>query len=43
MLNFMRNEHKDLLDKINEKGAYNDEIEAGIKSALDEFKAKGTW
>ncbi len=33
----------DLLDKINESGDYNDEIEAAIKAALDNFKATGTW
>jgi F-type H+-transporting ATPase subunit alpha len=33
----------DLLDKINESGDYNDEIEAAIKAALDKFKETGTW
>jgi F-type H+-transporting ATPase subunit alpha len=33
----------DLLDKINESGDYNDEIEAAIKSALEKFKETGTW
>lgn len=43
MLAYMRSEHQSLLDRINEKGDYNDEIEAAIRSALDEFKAKGSW
>ena len=30
--------HKALLDKINEKGDFNDEIEAGIKAAITAFK-----
>jgi F-type H+-transporting ATPase subunit alpha len=33
----------DLLDKINESGDYNDEIEGAIKAALDKFKETGTW
>jgi len=33
----------DLIAKINEAGDYNDEIEAEIKAALDNFKATGTW
>ena len=28
---------------INEKGDYNDEIEAGIKDAIDQFKSTQTW
>ena len=43
MLAYMRSEHKALLDRINEKGDYNDEIETAIRTALDEFKEKGTW
>ncbi|SUO97009.1 F0F1 ATP synthase subunit alpha [Suttonella indologenes] len=43
MLAYMRSEHKALLDCINEKGDYNDEIETAIRTALDEFKEKGTW
>lgn len=43
MLVYMRSEHKALLDRINEKGDYNDEIETAIRTALDEFKEKGTW
>ena len=30
--------HKALIDKINEKGDFNDEIEAGIKAAITAFK-----
>jgi F0F1-type ATP synthase alpha subunit len=33
----------DLLAKINESGDYNDEIEAAIKAALENFKSTGTW
>lgn len=43
MLAFMHSEHQDLLDKINEKGDFNDEIEQQIRAALDDFKEKGAW
>jgi F-type H+-transporting ATPase subunit alpha len=43
MLDWMRSERKDLLDKINEKGDYNDEIAAGLKAALEKFKATQSW
>lgn len=43
LLAFMRSEHQDLLDKINVKGGYDDEIQAGLKAALDAFKANGAW
>ena len=43
MHDFMRSEHKDMLDKINETGDYDDEIEAALSKAIEEFKAKGTW
>jgi len=36
---FMRNQYKTLLDKINEEGDYNDDIEAQLKAALEAFKA----
>ena len=32
-----------LMDKINESGDYNDDIEAGLRSAVEDFKATGTW
>ncbi len=35
---FLASEQSALIDKINEKGDYNDEIENGIKGALDAFK-----
>ena len=43
MLDWMRSEQKDLLDKINEKGDYNDEIAAGLKAALEKFKTTQSW
>mgnify|MGYP001963582970 FL=1 len=43
LLDYMNSEQKALMDKINEKGDYNDEIEAGIKGAIDQFKSTQTW
>ena len=40
---YLRSNQKDLLDKINESGDYSDEIEAGIKSAVEAFKANNVW
>jgi F-type H+-transporting ATPase subunit alpha len=43
MLDWMRSEQKDLLEKINVKGDYNDEIAAGLKAALEKFKTTQSW
>jgi F-type H+-transporting ATPase subunit alpha len=43
MHSFISSNNADLMDKINESGDYNDEIEAGIKAAIEKFKATGTW
>ena len=40
---FAHASHEDLIRKIDETGAYDDEIQAGLKKALDEFKSTGTW
>ena len=40
---FARSNNSDLLDKINETGEYNDEIEAGLKAACDSFAEKGAY
>nr|WP_298411475.1 F0F1 ATP synthase subunit alpha [uncultured Halomonas sp.] len=40
---YMKAEHGDLLDKINESGDYNDEIKDGLKSGLEKFKSTQTW
>ena len=36
-------EHSQLVATINDSGAYNDEIEAELKAALDKFVATQTW
>jgi F-type H+-transporting ATPase subunit alpha len=39
----VKSANADLLDKINEAGDYNDEIESGIKAAIEDFKANGVY
>ena len=43
LLSFVNSEFADLMARINEKGDYNDEIEAGIKEAIEKFKATQSW
>jgi F-type H+-transporting ATPase subunit alpha len=40
---YMHSVQADLMNKINQAGGYNDEIESQLKSALDEFKQTGSW
>mgnify|MGYP002621616145 FL=1 len=40
---FFKSQFSDLMKKINETGDYNGEIEAGLKKAVESFKATGTW
>jgi F-type H+-transporting ATPase subunit alpha len=43
LLDYVRSSQKALLDKINESGDYDAEIEAGMRAAMEEFKAKHSW
>ncbi len=43
MHDFMRSQHAELLEQINRSGAYDDEIEAGLARAVEDFKARGSW
>ena len=43
LLSYMHASHTELMDKINESGDLNDEIEAGMRAAIEDFKANGTW
>ncbi|HQQ73544.1 MAG TPA: F0F1 ATP synthase subunit alpha [Pseudomonadales bacterium] len=43
LLSYLHAEHAALLSKINEAGDYNADIEAGIRGALEKFKATQTW
>ncbi len=40
---FMENKYQPLVDSINEKGAWNDDLIAQFKAALEDFKATGSW
>ncbi|HFC53652.1 MAG TPA: F0F1 ATP synthase subunit alpha, partial [Gammaproteobacteria bacterium] len=40
---YLRSSQKELLDKINASGDYNDEIAAAMRKAMDDFKANHTW
>ncbi len=40
---YMKSEQADLMNKINESGDYNDEIENALRAALEKFKASSTW
>ncbi|OPX55678.1 F-type H+-transporting ATPase subunit alpha [Oceanospirillum multiglobuliferum] len=43
LLSFMNSEKAELMTKINQTGNYNDEIEAGFKAGIEQFKATQTW
>ena len=38
-----RDNHAELLDTINQSGDYNDEIAAGLKALMEEFKSSGAY
>ncbi len=40
---YMRSSHADLMDRINREADYTDEISAGLKAAVQDFKANHTW
>jgi F-type H+-transporting ATPase subunit alpha len=40
---YMDASQAELMEKINASGDYNDEIEAGLRSAVEDFKANGSW
>ncbi len=43
LLSYMKAEHGDLMNQVNEKGDWNGDIEAGFKAALNKFVATQTW
>ncbi len=43
LLSFMNTERGELMKRIVESGDYNDEIESGLKSAVEEFKTQHAW
>jgi len=40
---YLRSSAVDLLNSINESGDYNDDVAAGLRKAVEDFKANGTW
>ncbi|MGH8521723.1 MAG: F0F1 ATP synthase subunit alpha [Gammaproteobacteria bacterium] len=40
---FVNSERADLMQRINEAGDFNDDIDAGLKAALDDFKSNHAW
>ncbi len=43
LLAYFASEHADLCNKINESGAYNDDIAAEFKAGIEKFKSTQTW
>ncbi len=43
LLSYMNSQHGELMAKINVSGDYNDEIEGGLKQAVEDFKANHAW
>ena len=43
MHSYVRSHHGALLEKINTHGEYNEDIQAGLKKAITDFKTNGTW
>ena len=43
LLQYMHSDHQVLLNKVNERGVYDDEIQQGFSTALNAFKDKGAW
>ncbi len=43
LLSYMNSENADLMKKVNDTGAYSDEIANGFKAALEKFKSTQTW
>ncbi|MFP5414095.1 MAG: F0F1 ATP synthase subunit alpha [Gammaproteobacteria bacterium] len=43
LLSYMKAEHAALIERVNAKGDWNDEIEGAFKAALDKFVATQTW
>lgn len=43
LISYMNSSHAELMNKISETGDFSDEIQSGMKSALDDFVANHTW
>ncbi len=43
LLSYMNSEHRELMNKVNESGSWNEEIEVNFKAALDKFVATQSY
>ncbi len=43
MQSYIKSNYSELIDEMNEKGEYTDEIKEKLDKAVSEFKEKGTW
>ncbi|MGH8582863.1 MAG: F0F1 ATP synthase subunit alpha [Gammaproteobacteria bacterium] len=43
LLSFVNSENAELMQRINDSGDFNDEVENGLKAALEDFKANHAW
>ena len=43
LIGYFNRDHAELMAKINVKGDFNDEIDAGMKAGIEKFKATQTW
>jgi F-type H+-transporting ATPase subunit alpha len=43
LISYMSSEHSDLMAQINESGAWDEDIAASLKAALDQFVSTQTW
>jgi F-type H+-transporting ATPase subunit alpha len=43
LIAYFNRDHADLMAKINVKGDFNDDIDAGLKAGIEKFKATQTW
>ena len=43
LMQYMHSDHQELLDKVNERGVYDDDVQQGFTAALTAFKDKGAW
>lgn len=43
LISFFNSDYADVMDKVNESGAYNDEIAATFKAGIEKFKSTSTW
>jgi len=43
LLSYMNSEYSDLMNKINDTGEYNEEIQGAFKDAMEKFISTQSW